>query len=594
MAACGDHSVGAESTASVSAKGSAGVMSALGPTDVERSAGTAGLSQLAAASSVPAPPASSASAIWGAPPPPLRLRLRHEPSGSAEDELQAADAFVKAGLDASVASATSTTYNSHVRAYLTYCERIKLEPWPASYATLSRWMADHVLGRRLSPHTLGTMLSAVRAFASTAVASKPPGSFDATGLDANCLRLSPQERIFLTRLQRGLERIARQPVEHKMPVRRFMLDEAEAALRKKSADGGLSPRDSMALLMCRVAQRLLLRVGEYSGAGVLLRSDIADKGDRLIFSIREAKTAGPGEVQVVELRDPDLVAQMRALISRRKAAEAVFQSFVGNVETGSAATRHYVTSQLRELVNVAGYPADDYSSHSLRAGGATDLAFAGATWPDLMRMGRWRSAKTPLVYIAAADDFNARLARLVVPGKGEGGADSASHRPAGLAGPSLCPWRNEEEKVKFIEEIRAQMRGAVGVVAANALAAELQELPATSSPIAPVEDRGAAAADDTCGASSGAGVSARKRSRAGTPVSDRVVDTLADRRWERYLWQKQAYNDKIIGGGKPGQRQQNALDNLREVVAAGLDDAHARGDNESAALWSAERALWDA
>jgi hypothetical protein len=526
-------------------------------------------------------------------------------------EQQEAAALVERGIRASLRSTTSATYDSHVRGYVAYCAHFALTAWPASYRSLSAWFAYHVLKRGLSPHTLGNMLSAVRAHSVLAVASLPAGSFDTTKLDEQCLHLSPQEKGFLQRLQRGLLNLARRPVRHKLPVRRHMLDEAENAVRKQPAAGGVSVRNERGFLMLRVVQRLLLRVGEYTGEGTLLANDAESGEDFVRFSLRDTKTAAPGEVQTVELRDARLVGQLKELLATREPGEPLFQSVDKGKETGRAVTRCYVTELLREYLGLAGLNADAYSSHSLRAGGATDLAYAGARWPDLMRLGRWRSPATPLVYIAKADDFNLRLAKLMDGADADRGAEDSA-RP--VAGPSLVPWRNEEEKRRFILEVRQQLaeEGAAGI--AGALAAELEEIPSasvavdagaletkewaafpatevTASPQPPSYSSSSASASSSSSSSSSAAAVPAKRSR----VAARTVDALEDSRYEKYLWAKARYLDDLITSAAPGKRQQrrfvNAVENLCETVKVGLADALLRHDSTMTEKWGAELEL---
>ena len=53
--------------------------------------------------------------------------------------------------------------------------------------------------------------------------------------------------------------------------------------------------------------------------------------------------------------------------------------------------RLFVANALSKLLKISGYKEGHYSTHSLRAGRATDLAAAGVSDTEIRAAGRWSS-----------------------------------------------------------------------------------------------------------------------------------------------------------------------------------------------------------
>lgn len=565
--------------------------------------------------------------------PPAPQAALPSPSGGAEMRREI-EIMARAALTAAVATSTGSAYNSHVRNYVAFCELYGYIPWPATYPSLSSWFTHYVCKRGLSANTLGNMLSALRNASREFVASFPSGA-PLDGLDQHGLHITAIE---LTRLQRvmiGLKKLGATPVKHKLPVRRAILDRAEAAVR--SGNGGVLPaRDEAGLLMLRVAQACLLRVGEYTGVGTLLKNDVTElENGGLRLHLRECKTARPGEIQVVDLIEPALAVPLRAVLARRQAEQSVFMCFSKEgVETSLPASRYYVTTLLRQYLAATGVDAARYSSHSLRAGGATDLAHFGASWPDIMRKGRWISPKSPMAYVAAADDFSKRLAELVAShgALGPGSVPVASEQPAGVSGPSLLPWCSTADKERILRALLGELVPLLGQSGAAAVVDGFASLsdgaPGGREPVEQEEGKeeeekkeeikqieplgdAAAGAAPSYGQGGGAaaeaaadadGDPARARNEAADApaakrprslVVDRVQHHVAtDAGWEAYEWAKSRFQtDWISAARHDTQRFRNKIADLRDLVTAGLAEATARADAAKVALWEAELEL---
>lgn len=582
-----------------------------------------------------------------APTAPLTLRAQPlappaalpSPSSGAEMRREI-EIMARAALTAAVATSTGSTYNSHVRNYVAFCELYGYIPWPATYPSLSSWFTHHVCKRGLSANTLGNMLSALRNASREFVASFPGGA-PLGGLDQHGLHITAIENTRLQRVMIGLKKLGATPVKHKLPVTRNILDRAEVAVR--SGNGGvLLARDEAGLLMLRVAQACLLRVGEYTGVGTLLKNDVIDlENGGLRLHLRECKTARPGEIQIVDLVEPALVASLKAVLARRQVGQSVFMCFnKDGAETGVPVSRYYVTTLLRHYLSAASVDALRYSSHSLRAGGATDLAHYGASWPDIMRKGRWISPKSPMAYVAAADDFSRRLAELVARrgALGPGAPPAASEQPAGVSGPSLLPWCGTADKERILRALLGELVPLLGQSGAAAVVdgfaslsdgapgerelvelderkeeekkkeeikpreAELRLEPGgdAAAGAAPSDEQGGGAAAEAAADADGDPARARNEA-AGAPVAKRprslVVDRVqhhvaTDAGWEAYEWAKSRFQtDWISAARHDTQRFRNKIADLRDLVTAGLAEATARADSAKVALWEDELEL---
>lgn len=155
--------------------------------------------------------------------------------------------------------------------------------------------------------------------------------------------------------------------------------------------------------------------------------DLTILRDRILVWVPEDKTH-KGEEQTIPLRDrPDLQLVPRMLRWLDYLAEQgyttgpVFRHVLKNGTVASAQTRakiakargeylrgHVVNERVKYWFNAAGLVGDGrpITSHSLRAGGATDVAGAKASARDLRKAGRWKEgSRIPEeVYVRPTED----------------------------------------------------------------------------------------------------------------------------------------------------------------------------------------------
>ena len=58
---------------------------------------------------------------------------------------------------------------------------------------------------------------------------------------------------------------------------------------------------------------------------------------------------------------------------------------------GRAITKPWFVTQIREILQKAGLPQQDYAGHSFRIGAATSAALAGVEDSTIQTLGRWHS-----------------------------------------------------------------------------------------------------------------------------------------------------------------------------------------------------------
>ena len=202
---------------------------------------------------------------------------------------------------------------------------------------------------------------------------------------------------YITRVRRGLEKLYAPVVRSKMPM---TLGRLEAAL---PAFNLLAPWDFQLLTMAYVAHDGLLRAGEL----VNLRwEDVTFETDGTVrLTIRESKVSlveeyayfSPYERSGVAFCGSSLLKwymEHRASTGTIRPAGWLFPSASG----AKLAKARFVTDFQAKL-DLARLPGrEDFSGHSFRAGGATDLFDGGAPSRIVQLSGRWRS-EAYLLYI---------------------------------------------------------------------------------------------------------------------------------------------------------------------------------------------------
>ena len=191
--------------------------------------------------------------------------------------------------------------------------------------------------------------------------------------------LSPGEQIRLDRLVKVLQREDFHPLQRKLPLQEHLIQRLVPLQNRRD------PHQLLTLLILYVGHDGLLRAGEITSG--LLTSDVIWAPDRKAFSLRFARSktclTGPGFL--VQFRDrptPNAVSLMRewwdlmGLHHARPVCLFPKRLSATRFDWGLSISYDALVSRIKAVTLSIDLPAYDYSGHSLRAGGATDLFVA--------------------------------------------------------------------------------------------------------------------------------------------------------------------------------------------------------------------------
>ena len=169
--------------------------------------------------------------------------------------------------------------------------------------------------------------------------------------------------------------------------------------------------------LCRCGEITTKTQKAFSPATDHLRSDITTYGTAadgyFDFNIRCSKTdvyrrsvllrifgVGP----TAEHCPARAVRQYLDATSERPANSPLFA-----LSNGKYVTRNMVNDMIKRLCGLAGFDPAKYSTHSMRAGGASSLALSGVDSATIRKLGRWES-DCFIRYITISDDRRRELA----------------------------------------------------------------------------------------------------------------------------------------------------------------------------------------
>ena len=154
----------------------------------------------------------------------------------------------------------------------------------------------------------------------------------------------------------------------------------------------------------------LLLIGELLSG--LCMSDILWEEDRGGFSVwlnrSKANRSGDGERVVVRDHRGRSAVKMMLLWFAMRSREStqggvLFPALKGDGSVSKTVSSSWVRGRIKSLATKHGREAADYSGHSLRAGGATDLFVARVPYYLIKKMGRWKS-DAAMVYYRSEED----------------------------------------------------------------------------------------------------------------------------------------------------------------------------------------------
>ena len=156
--------------------------------------------------------------------------------------------------------------------------------------------------------------------------------------------------------------------------------------------------------MCTLAHDGLLRGGELCTLRLHDLRWLTPTRDAFDLTIHKSKCNKTGPPEVIFLQSYPAPQYLSAAVVVRRYLSAVELVFGVNLATlppstplfpadwrtpAIALSKPIFVDQLRAMLLRAGFPAAEYSGHSFRSGGATDLYHAGCRPFIIQRLGRW-------------------------------------------------------------------------------------------------------------------------------------------------------------------------------------------------------------
>ena len=278
------------------------------------------------------------------------------------------------------AASTRKAYGTDFRIFRTWCEARGVSALPAAPETVAAYLAAHAGTSKAS--TLGRRIAAIR------YAHKLAGF--ALPTDAESVKAT----------MRGIRRIHGSARVRKAPAIASKLVGMVAAAPKKLA--GLRDR---ALLLIGFGGAL--RRSELVALNV---ADIAETETGLLVTIRHSKTDQEGEGATIAIARGDVACPVKAFRAWLDAsgiqAGPIFRPInkAGRVRS-SRLTDRSVANIVKAYAARAGFDADKFSGHSLRAGFLTSAAGKGASIFKMMDVSRHKSVDTLRGYVRDAELF---------------------------------------------------------------------------------------------------------------------------------------------------------------------------------------------
>ena len=289
---------------------------------------------------------------------------------------------------------TRSGYSSAVRRYLTFTSTHALDPLPIQERVLL-WYVAYLEIQGLAPATVRNYLAAIRAWVLS------------LGL--------PEPVIWSPRVHLACRAMVRThaPPRQVSPITYQLLSSMIHLLTPSRDHLLLAAAISLQYFACLRASELCSNTCQ---ARVPARSDISfysrDSVPIMVYTCHTSKTAAHGFDVHVGCSGALVCAVciMHHFISSYPASphDPLFA-----LSSGQALTYEAYNSAIKQLVRALGLNPKNYSSHSLRAGAATQAAQTGLDPDSIKRLGRWRS-QAYMVYLRPPPESYARFAPKLV------------------------------------------------------------------------------------------------------------------------------------------------------------------------------------
>ena len=281
----------------------------------------------------------------------------------------------------SLAESTKAAYRTHLRTFLRFCFYYGVTPVPASQTTIMCYIA--FLARTLNPKSINCYINIIRILHLDAGYSNPLF-----------------QNFAVTNLKRGIARELGKPPKQMHPISCEILVKIHGCLSMRSG------RDISFWAACAVAFFGFLRKSTLvpkrkvnPGDDCLLRKDLhMPSRDQFVLYIRKTKTIQFGQrilcVPYVSAPSRSLLCPVTAVISLLRSIPympeiPLFAFYEG--KKLSWWTHDSFVARLRELLKKVGLPANEFSCHSFRRGGASFGFQLNLSLVEIKQRGDWAS-----------------------------------------------------------------------------------------------------------------------------------------------------------------------------------------------------------
>lgn len=285
---------------------------------------------------------------------------------------------------------TRRTYGSAQGLYINFCDNYSLSAMPASEDQLLLYVA-YLNRRSLSLSTIKVYLAAIRAMHIQAGHADP--------LVCSC------------RIKQALKSIGTEQAapKQKLPITIDILCRIQPSLDCTYDVCMLWTAVTIGYFGLLRAAEYCVTQGQFDPKRHLCLGDVAIKNMYVILKLNMSKTDlfNNGVSIYIGCSKSCVCAvcnMCKYLIKREKIFGKNNKSPLFIFADGTPLTRFSLNRYLKQSVAGLGYNSDDYSGHSLRAGGATDAASNGLAEWEIKLLGRWSSdayqryIRSPLSY----------------------------------------------------------------------------------------------------------------------------------------------------------------------------------------------------
>jgi hypothetical protein len=291
-----------------------------------------------------------------------------------EQFAQVLDSEVNCWLTHAYAESTKRTYSSQFKAYSRFCRRLQVDPVPSDWSTLSRYVA--FLARTKAPSTVRQYLNIIRTM--HLIEDLPNPLEDNFKLDL---------------LLRAIKRVRGDQPSYKLPLSLGHLLSIKPLLNLDSL------RDCQLWAAMLVGFFGLLRVSNFTDvAKCVTREQISLIEGGLALNINASKTIQfrqrKHQAILPLLKNHPLCPVTALLTFFNRTLDVSDQAPLFSTMQNSQArplSSSTFRRRLSDILTLANLSPAQYSTHSLRRGGATWLVSAGVPIQVVKRLGDWKS-----------------------------------------------------------------------------------------------------------------------------------------------------------------------------------------------------------